>query len=45
MTTLIINIGQLIGTRTGTQVLRGKELADLPFIENAFLLIEDGIIA
>ncbi len=44
MTTLIINIGQLIGTRTGTQVLRGKELADLPFIENAFLLIEDGII-
>jgi len=45
MTTLVINIAQLIGTREQTHVLRGKELADLPFIENAFLLIEDGLVA
>jgi len=45
MTTLVINIAQLIGTREQTHVLRGKELADLPFIENAFLLIEYGLVA
>lgn len=45
MTTLIINIKQLISTRNTFSLLRGKELAELPFIENAFLLVEDGIIA
>ena len=45
MTSLIINIAQLIGTREETHVLRGKELVELPLIENAFLLIEDGLIA
>jgi imidazolonepropionase len=45
MTTLIINIQQLVGTREQNQLLRGKALADLPVIDNAFLLIEDGIIA
>ena len=45
MTTLITNIAQLIGTREETTLLRGAALADLPFIENAFVLIEDGIIA
>jgi imidazolonepropionase len=45
MTSLIINIAQLVGTREETHVLRGKELAELPSIENAFLLIEDGLIA
>lgn len=45
MTTLIINIKQLISTRNTFPLLRGKELAELPFIENAFLLVEDGIIA
>jgi len=45
MTTLVINIAQLIGVREQTHVLRGKELADLPFIGDAFLLIEDGLIA
>lgn len=44
MTTLISNIRQLIGTREETKLLRGAALAELPFIENAFLLIEDGII-
>ena len=45
MTTLITNIAQLINTREETTLLRGAALAALPFIENAFLLIEDGIIA
>ncbi len=45
MTTLIINISQLINTSKGTTLLRGAALANLPSIENAFLLIEDGIIA
>ena len=45
MTTLITNIAQLIGTREETTLLRGAALADLPFIENAFVLVEDGIIA
>lgn len=37
---LIINIKQLIGVREQTHLLRGKELAILPFLENAFLRIE-----
>ncbi|MBL0056868.1 MAG: imidazolonepropionase [Chitinophagaceae bacterium] len=45
MTTLITNIRQLIGTRDETTLLRGKELSLLPSMEDAFLLIEDGIIA
>jgi imidazolonepropionase len=44
-TQLVINIQQLINTREQTQILRGKALAELPAIENAFLLIEEGIIA
>ncbi len=45
MTTLIINIAQLVNTREETMLLRGVALANLPVIEDAFLLIEDGIIA
>ncbi|MBS1495498.1 MAG: imidazolonepropionase [Bacteroidetes bacterium] len=45
MTTLIINIKLLVNTREESILLRGKALADLPAIENAFVLIEDGIIA
>ena len=44
MTTLITNIQQLINVREQNVLLRGKALADLPIIENAFLLIEDDII-
>jgi len=44
MTTLIKNIKQLFGTRETTTLLRGAALAQLPSIENAFVLIEDGII-
>ncbi len=45
MTTLITNIKQLVNTREETTLLRGPALAQLPVIEDAFLLIEDGIIA
>lgn len=45
MTTLIINISRLAGIREENNLLRGTGLAELPFIENAFLLVEDGIIA
>jgi len=45
MTTLITNIKQLLGTRPTSRPLRGKELAELPAIENAYLIIEDGSIA
>ncbi|MBS1563080.1 MAG: imidazolonepropionase [Bacteroidetes bacterium] len=43
--TLITNIKQLLGTRAQTHVLRGKQLADLPCIENAYLLVEGDSIA
>lgn len=42
--TLITHIKQLAGVHNDNKLLRGKELAVLPVIENAFLLIEDGII-
>ena len=45
MATLITHIKQLINTREENQLLRGASLAHLPSIEDAFLLIEDGIIA
>jgi imidazolonepropionase len=42
--TIFTNIRQLVNTREQHQLLRGKELAVLPCIENAYLVIEDGII-
>ena len=45
MVTLITHIKQLLSVREESILLRGKELSGLPLIENAFLLIEDGIIA
>jgi imidazolonepropionase len=45
MTTLITNIKQLVGVRNTNGLLHGKELAGLPSIENAYLIIEDGVIA
>lgn len=45
MTTLITNIRQLVNTREESVLLRGKDLSELPMIENAFLLIRDGLIA
>ena len=45
MTTLFTHIQQLVNIREQNEVIRGKKLAELPVIENAFLLVEDGIIA
>jgi imidazolonepropionase len=45
MTTLITNIKQLVNVRAGSKLLRGKELAELPCLENSYLIVEDGIIA
>jgi imidazolonepropionase len=45
MTTIITNIKQLVGTRKTSNLLRGKELAELPSVENAYLIIENGFIA
>lgn len=45
MATLITNIGMLINTREENRLLRGRELAKLPVIENAFLVIEGEEIA
>ncbi|MGC4034939.1 MAG: imidazolonepropionase [Chitinophagaceae bacterium] len=42
---IITNIGQLVGAGKQRQLLRGNELSILPVIENAWLLIEDGMIA
>jgi imidazolonepropionase len=45
MATLISNIKQLVGVREEPKLLKGKELAVLPSIENAYLVIENGSIA
>ena len=42
---LVKHINQLVNVREQNSLLRGAALADLPVIEDAFLLIEDGIIA
>lgn len=42
---LITNIKLLAGIRGENSLLRGKELARLQSIENAYLLVEDGIIS
>ena len=43
--TLITNIKLLVNTREQNQLLRGKELSQLPCIKNAYLLLEDDTIA
>ena len=43
--TLFINIAQLVNVRENNILLRGNELATLPLLEDAFLLVEDGLIA
>jgi imidazolonepropionase len=43
--TIITNIKCLVNTRDQNKLLRGKELADLPYIENAYLIAEDGNVA
>src|SRR6476620_896193 len=43
--TLISNISKLVNVRNASSPLRGKELADLPCVDNAYVIIEDGIIS
>ncbi len=43
--TLITNIKLLVNVRAENKLLRGKELAILPTIENGYLIVEDGVIA
>ena len=45
MKLVIINIQQLVNVRKESKVLRGKELAELPIVENAYLIIENGLIS
>jgi len=44
MPTVITNIKQLVNVRETNKLLRGKELANLPIINNAFLEIDNGVI-
>ncbi len=44
MSVLIKHIHQLVGVRNESQVLRGEALAELPILQNAFLVIENGLI-
>ncbi|MBD0365586.1 MAG: imidazolonepropionase [Flavisolibacter sp.] len=45
MATLISNIQTLVNTRESQHPLRGKELMDLPCINNAYLIVEGAYIA
>jgi imidazolonepropionase len=45
MTTLITNIKLLVNTRDTNSLLRGKDLSSLPCIEDAYLIVENGVIA
>ena len=44
MAILITNIHQLVNVRKETKLLRGAALKELPIIQNAYLIIEDGLI-
>ncbi|HVK97200.1 MAG TPA: hypothetical protein VM368_05250, partial [Flavisolibacter sp.] len=45
MAILLTNIRQLVNVREQSNLLKGKELADLPCIDNAYLIIDGGVIA
>ena len=45
MTTLIVNIGQLVNLREDRSPLRGPELSTMPCLDDAWLLMEDGVIS
>ena len=42
---LVQNIKKLIGVRSKNRLLRGNHLAELPVLDNAYLIVEDGLIA
>jgi imidazolonepropionase len=43
-TQVFVNIKQLVGVREDSHPLKGKELAELPIVNNAYIVIEDGVI-
>jgi len=45
MTILITNIKQLIGVRQENKLLCGRDLSELRIVEDAYLIIEDGMIS
>jgi len=45
MATIITNIKQLVNVREESNLLRGKQMSVLPSIENAYLVVENGLIA
>lgn len=45
MAILFTNIQTLVNTRENASLLRGKELSELPCIDNAYLVVEDDAIA
>jgi imidazolonepropionase len=45
VTTLLTNIASLVNVREESHLLRGKELSELPCINNAYLVVEDDEIA
>lgn len=45
MNHLLTNIKLLAGVRENPQLLRGEVLANLPVLENAFIIVEDGVLA
>lgn len=45
MTTILTNISCLVNVREESYLLRREQLAELPLINNAYLIIEDGLIA
>ncbi len=45
MTTLLTNIRSLVNVREANDLLRGQALAQLPCLHNAYIIIEDDIIA
>src|SRR5436309_14353588 len=42
---LVSNVKTLVNVREHSAVLRGKELADLPCLQNAYIIVQDGIIS
>jgi imidazolonepropionase len=44
-TQIFTNIRSLVNIRDGSGFIRGNELAILPSIQNAYLIVEDGVIA
>ena len=42
---VLTNIERLVGIHESDEALKGKNLANLPSIQNAYLVIEDGVIA